>query len=198
MKTNSVRFCVKALCRSSSRAHQKWWESPNTSWTQGVGPSTRAEQSLSRRKSARATAQANMEPHRRNHPARARPYNNSGTPRTFAAANPRRQEAVSSENQPNEPCLRRQPTLGNASLFDVLQPGGTHHSQRHCVALLCPPLSRGRPGRVDCQPWKRGSPSTTTSSLLVSNWFTTPRSISFFPFFLHWKCRIQNQSTRKR
>ena len=27
--------------------------------------------------------------------------------------------------QPNEPCLRRQPTLGNASLFDVLRPGGT-------------------------------------------------------------------------
>ena len=45
MKTNSVRFYVKALYTSSSRAHQKWRESPNTSWTQGVGPSTPAEQS---------------------------------------------------------------------------------------------------------------------------------------------------------
>ena len=29
-----------------------------------------------------------------------------------------------------------------------------------------------------CAPWKRGNPSTTTSSLLVSNWSTTPRSRS--------------------
>ena len=50
------------------------------------------------------------------------------------------------QTQPKEPCLRRQPTLGNASLFDVLQPGSTHRSQPHCVALLHPPLSTGRPG----------------------------------------------------
>ena len=174
MKTNSVRFCVKALYRSSSRAHQKWRESPNTSWTQGVGPSTPAEQSLSRRKSAkaRAAAQANMEPHRRNHAARARPCNNSGTSRTFAAANPRRKEAVSSEKRP--------PTSPASTTKRAQPPSPTNSGWRHAWLCCTLPCQGADQGRVDCQlcSLKRGSPSTTTSSLLVSNWFTTPRSIS--------------------
>ena len=75
-----------------SGAH-KWQESPNTSWTQGVGPSTPAE-----KKGERRTGQHGTPPTQPR--ARARPCNNSGTSRTFAAANPQRKEAVSSEKRP--------------------------------------------------------------------------------------------------
>ena len=180
MKTNSVRFYVKALYTSSSRAHQKWREFPNTSWTEGMGPSTPVEQSLSRRESAkaRAAAQANTEPHRRNHAARARPCNNSGTSRTFAAANPRRNEAVPSEKRP--------------------QPGGTHRSQPHCVASLHPPLSRGTPGSCRLPVVLLGRGAVRQRRPRASQFRTGSQHQGPYPARNHWFCSDPPTDSRSR
>ena len=132
-----------------------------------------------------------MEPHRRNHAARARPCNNSGTSRTFAAANPRRNEAVSSEkrpptslrehNQPSPASVANQLWVTRLFSTSCNPEAHTAHNRTAWLALLHPPLSRADQGRVDCQLCSLGRGAvrqTTTSSLLVSNWFTTPRSIS--------------------
>ena len=87
MKTNSVRFCVKALSGSQVAGIAQHLVDARSGTIHPL---------QKRRESA---GQANMEPHRRNH-ARGRACNNSGTSRTFAAANPQRKEAVSSEKRP--------------------------------------------------------------------------------------------------
>ena len=114
---------------------------------------------------------------------------NSGTSRTFAVAKPRRNRAVSSEKLPptspastTRRALPRSPTnSGKRVSFRRL---ATWRHTPLTAAVRCfatPSLVKGQTKVVStasCAPWKRSSPSTTTSSLLVSNWSTAPRSKS--------------------
>ena len=127
-------------------------ESPNTSCTEGVWPSTPVEQSRSRRERAKArtAAHAKIELHRRIHAACALPCRICGTSHTLADATPRR------------------------NLSGFVWEAASH--------LSCEPwpasFRRSRQMSCPLPTALLGSPSTTTSNLRASNWSSTPRSRS--------------------
>ena len=159
-----------------------------TSCVEGVGPSTPAEVSLSSSESAkaRAAAQANNELHLRSQAACARPRSNSGSSRTLAEARPVRNCAVSAENRPpTSPARTRSPASVTHQLGTTpFLPAPCHfqacstlvHSSR--LGVTC--SSQRTHERVHCNlsSLEKSNPSTTTSSRLVSNWLTTPKSKS--------------------
>ena len=139
----------------------------------GVGPSTPTEQSRSRRESAKALAAAHdrIELHRRTHAAWALPCKSSGTSRTFAEAKPPTSPASTTKRAlPPSPTssgkrasFRRLATLRQTPLVVAVR------------GFASPSTVKGQTSVVstaNCAPWKRGSPSTTTSSLRVPNWST--------------------------
>ena len=153
-----------------SLPHKKWQESPNTSWMAGVGPSWHPTDATTPRGHDPATTQARLAHSLRPNFGGTRKFLWRSVPQPLPRA------------QQGGLCLRRQPTLGNAPLSDVLRPGGTRHSPPEFVALLHPPLSNCRPGscRVPVALLGREAvrqPRPRASSGRIG-WFTTPRSKS--------------------
>ena len=110
-------------------AHKTWRKSPNTSCTDGVGPSTPGGQFSVK---ARAAEQANIELHLLSHAACALPCRICGTPRTLAEARHLKKWAVSNEKRP--PTSPAKTTTGPPIVTNQLWVPGLLATPRNCEA----------------------------------------------------------------
>ena len=163
MKSHKNSCAQEEHCPSHLTGACRW--SLITSCAEGVRPSTPAEVSLSSSESAkaRAAAQVNNELHLRSHAACARPRSSSGSSRTLAEARPVRNCAVSAENRPPTSPAR---TTSWALPRSPTNSGYRRFFRRRATFRLAPHSFTVR------------GLASPASSLLVSNWLTTPKSKS--------------------